>query len=158
MSNVRKPLSFSMCPLNIAYIKEQVALRKETDSRYSVSQWGDDLITHLRLKAELKPITESIKKPKVKAELVVADYPDDLNVKAWDKWIAFRRKAKFKAYKTDATMKKLSEMGNHEEQMLIVQNSIDMQYQGLFDLKKSNSTSQGKTSGNLSACEDFING
>jgi len=48
-------------------------------------------------------------------------------------------------------------MGNDAEQLLIVQNSIDMQYQGLFDLKKNNSA-QTKTSGNLSACEDFING
>jgi len=84
-------------------------------------------------------------------------YPENLNVVAWDLWVAFRKKAKFAKYKTDATMIKLSKMGNSDEQTLIVQNSIDAQYQGLFPLKKNNSAST-KTSGNLSACEDFING
>ena len=58
MNETKKPLSFSLCPLNIAYIKAQVAERKKTNSRYSVSVWGDDLITHLRLKAEAAPKTE----------------------------------------------------------------------------------------------------
>lgn len=60
MSETKKPLSFSMCPLNIAYVKEQVAEKKKTNSRYSVSMWGDDLITHLRLKSESKPTTANI--------------------------------------------------------------------------------------------------
>jgi hypothetical protein len=94
---------------------------------------------------------------KAKTELAAVTYPIKLNIEAWDKWIAFRKVAKFKAYKSDATMKKLSEMGNHGEQMLIVQNSIDCEYQGLFALKANNSAAT-KTSGNLSACEDFING
>jgi hypothetical protein len=149
MSEIKKPLSFSLCPLNIAYVKEQVAIQKKTNSRYGVSQWGDDLITHLRTKA--KPVK------KAKTELVAVTYPIKLNIEAWDKWITFRKVAKFKVYKSDATMKKLSEMGNHGEQMLIVQNSIDCEYQGLFALKANNSAA-GKTSGNLSACEDFING
>lgn len=94
------------------------------------------------------------KQRKTKTETV---YPANLNVIAWELWVEFRKKAKFAKYKTDATMIKLSKMGNESEQMLIVQNSIDLQYQGLFPLKGNNSA-QGKTSGNLSACEDFING
>lgn len=94
------------------------------------------------------------KQRKTKTETV---YPANLNVIAWELWVEFRKKAKFAKYKTDATMIKLSKMGNESEQMLIVQNSIDLQYQGLFPLKGNNSV-QGKTSGNLSACEDFING
>ncbi len=147
MKQKQKPLSFSLHPDNIAYIEAAVLKQKEGNHRYSRSMYLDDLITHLRTKA----------KPKAKAELTEIIYPCGLNVLAWDNWIAFRKKAKFAKYKTDATMIKLSKMGNDAEQLLIVQNSIDMQYQGLFDLKKNNSA-QTKTSGNLSACEDFING
>lgn len=96
-------------------------------------------------------------KPKTKKAQEVIVYPESLNVEAWDKWVAFRKKAKFATYKTDATIIKLSKMGNHDEQMKIVDNSIDAQYQGLFPLKAS-SKAVNKTDGNLSACEAFING
>lgn len=96
-------------------------------------------------------------KPKTKKAQEVIAYPESLNVEAWDKWVAFRKKAKFATYKTDATIIKLSKMGNHDEQMKIVDNSIDAQYQGLFPLKASNKAAN-KTDGNLSACEAFING
>jgi hypothetical protein len=33
-------------------------------------------------------------------------------------------------------------MGNHAEQMKIVQNSIDLEYQGLFPLKTNNSAAK----------------
>lgn len=102
--------------------------------------------------ANITTVEKKSKKPR--AEII---YPANLNVTAWDLWVDFRKKAKFAKYKTDATMIKLSKMGNESEQLLIVQNSIDCQYQGLFPLKANNSA-QGKTSGNLSACEDFING
>ena len=144
----QKPLSFSLHPDNHAYIEAIVAKQKETNHRYNRSTYMDDLITHLRTK------------PKAKTELKPFDaiqYPVGLNVDAWLSWVEFRKKAKFKKYKTDAAMKKLAKMGNFDEQALIVQNSIDLEYQGLFPLKKNNSAG-GKTSGNLSACEDFING
>ncbi len=147
MKQKQKPLSFSLHPDNHAYIEAVVLKQKKTNSRYNRSMYMDDLITHLRTKA----------KPKAKVGLAEITYPASLNIKAWDKWIEFRKKAKYAKYKTDATMVKLSKMGNDAEQLLIVQNSIDMQYQGLFALKTNNSAS-GKTSGNLSACEDFING
>ena len=149
MKEKQKPLSFSLHPLNHAYIESVVSKQKETNHRYNRSMYMDDLITHLRTKA--KPVKSA------KTELAEVTYPIKLNIEAWDKWIAFRKIAKFKAYKSDATMKKLSEMGNHGEQMLIVQNSIDCEYQGLFALKANNSAAS-KTDGNLSACEAFING
>ena len=99
MKQRQKPLSFSLHPDNHAYIEAVVLKQKETNHRYNRSMYMDDLITHLRTKA----------KPKAKTELVEIIYPANLNVAAWDKWIAFRKKAKFKAYKSDATMKKLSE-------------------------------------------------
>ena len=101
--------------------------------------------------------TKEVSKPKtavVKSEPI---YPENLNIGAWDLWIEFRKKAKFKKYKSDAPMKKLAKMGEYNQQFLIVQQSIDNEYQGLFPIKQGNSA-QGKTSGNLSACEGFING
>lgn len=58
----QKPLSFSLHPLNHAYIEEVVSKQKETNHRYNRSMYMDDLITHLRTKAEAKP--------KAKTELV----------------------------------------------------------------------------------------
>jgi len=130
MKQRQKPLSFSLHPDNHAYIEAVVAKQKETNQRYNRSMYMDDLITHLRTKAEVKP------KAKAKTEIAVVE---NINNYAWDKWIAFRKKAKFKAYKTEATKIKLAGMGNYAEQMLIVQNSIDLEYQGLFPLKANNS-------------------
>ena len=142
---------FSLHPDNHAYIESVVAKQKETNHRYSRSMYMDDLITHLRTKAEAKPIKKKITMP-----VIMDNTPDNLNVLAWRNWLEFRKTAKFKSYKTDSAMKKLANMGTKEEQARIIQQSIDNEYQGLFAIKGNNST--GKTSGNLSACEDFING
>ena len=58
MKQKQKPLSFSLNPLNIEYIESVVSKQKEVNSRYSRSMYMDDLITHLRTKAESKPKTE----------------------------------------------------------------------------------------------------
>ena len=79
--------------------------------------------------------TKEVSKPKtavVKSEPI---YPENLNTGAWAMWLDFRKKAKFKSYKTDSAAKKLSKMGSFDEQTLIVQQSIDNEYQGLFALK-----------------------
>ena len=68
--------------------------------------------------------------------------PDGLNCEAWDLWIAFRAKCKFKKYKTDSAMKKLITMGNEETQALIIQQSINNEYQGLFPIKQSRQNQQ----------------
>lgn len=133
----QKPLSFSLHPDNHAYIEAVVAKQKETNHRYNRSMYMDDLITHLRTKAETKE--RSIVK-KILLPAIVAAIPDGLNVAAWESWVEFRKKAKLKKYKTDAAMKKLAKMGNFDEQALIVQNSIDLEYQGLFPLKANNKT------------------
>lgn len=148
MAATQKPLSFSLGPLNTKYILDLVAKQKLVNSRYNRSIYMDDLITHLRTKAKPK------KKPK--AEFISAEV-EGLNIKAWQTWIDYRRLTKCKKYKTDKTMKELAKMGSHDDQMKIVMISVNKEYQGLFALKGGNS-SQGKTSGNRSACEDFING
>ena len=143
MNKRKKPLSFSLCPLNIAYVLEQVAERQKENSRYSVSQYGDDLITHLRTKAESKPKTEiAVVKKKKKSTALVSVNVDGLNIEAWNKWITYRKKVKLKAYKTDATKIELATMGNYEEQMQIVTISVNKEYQGLFALKTNNSVAK----------------
>lgn len=129
---------FSLHPDNHAYIEAVVLKQKETNHRYNRSMYMDDLITHLRTKAEVKP------SPKSKVELAPVEltYPMYLNITAWNKWIEFRKVAKFKKYKSDATMKKLAKMGDANEQKLIVQQSIDNEYQGLFALKGNNNGHQ----------------
>lgn len=64
MAATQKPLSFSLGPLNTKYILDLVAAQKLINSRYNRSIYMDDLITHLRTKAETK---ETVK---AKTELV----------------------------------------------------------------------------------------
>ena len=63
MKQKQKPLSFSLHPENIAYIESAVLGQKEVNHRYSRSMYLDDLITHLRTKA---------KPSKSKQEVVIA--------------------------------------------------------------------------------------
>lgn len=137
MKQKQKPLSFSLHPDNIAYIEAAVLKQKEGNHRYSRSMYLDDLITHLRTKE--KPVK------KIKMPVVKDDTPENLNVLAWFNWLEFRKVAKFKKYKTNAQMNKLSKMGTKEEQALIIQQSIDNEYQGLFALKGN---SNGQNTGN----------
>ena len=84
----------------------------------------------------VKPIKKS------KSTALVSVDVDGLNVEAWDKWIAYRKTAKLKAYKTDAKKKELATMGNYDEQMQIVTISVNNEYAGLFPLKTNNSVAK----------------
>lgn len=117
--------SFYMDDDNLAYIERKIKNKK----RYNKSNWLNDLVDHLRLKED-----------KTKTDLVMV-YPENLNRDAWDEWLIYRKKLKFKVYKTDKKMIALSEQGNHETQMKIVQYSIENEYQGLFPLHKKTGTS-----------------
>ena len=130
MAATQKPLSFSLGPLNTKYILDLVAAQKLVNSRYTRSVYMDDLITHLRTKA--KP------KPKAKNQLVAVEV-ENLNIKAWDKWIAHRKLVKLKPYKTSLKMEELATLGTHDEQMQIVMISMKNEYAGLFPLKNNNS-------------------
>ena len=130
MASTQKPLSFSLGPLNTKYILDLVAAQKLVNSRYNRSIYMDDLITHLRTKA--KP------KPKAKNQLVAVEV-ENLNIKAWDKWIAHRKLVKLKPYKTSLKMEELATLGTHDEQMQIVMISMKNEYAGLFPLKTNNS-------------------
>ena len=133
MKQKQKPLSFSLHPDNHAYIEALVTKEKLVNSRYSRSVYMDDLITLQRLKST---------KPKAKVLTVDDEIPEGLNTGAWAMWMEFRRKAKFKSYKTTSAAKKLAKMGTYDEQVLIVQQSIDNEYQGLFALKGNNNGHQ----------------
>ena len=151
LNETKKPLSFSLCPLNIAYVKEQVAIQKKTNSRYGVSQWGDDLITHLRTKAKPK------KKP---VELVVND-------KKPVKRFIPPTVVQIHLYMTSIGFDGISEANKFSDfyesnGWKVGKNKMKCWKAAVRNwLKNSNGkqfTAQGKTSGNLSACEDFING
>ena len=60
MKQKQKPLSFSLHPDNHAYIEAVVLKQKETNHRYNRSMYMDDLITHLRTKADAKPKLPSV--------------------------------------------------------------------------------------------------
>lgn len=60
--------------------------------------------------------------------------PDGLNLEAWNRWLDFRRKAKFTPYKTDEKAKSLAQHPP-DAQAWAVQHSIENQYQGLFPEK-----------------------
>jgi hypothetical protein len=78
---------------------------------------------------------EATKPIPVVKETMTEAYPDGLNIMCWLMWVKFRRAAKFKKYKTDATMKKLAKMGDYDYQAAVVKNSIDNEYQGLFEVR-----------------------
>lgn len=145
MNKRKKPLSFSLCPLNIAYVMEQVAERQKDNSRYSVSQYGDDLITHLRTKAEAKPkvnteqqtaIANYVKKEKVKRFVAptVAEvkeycdsrgnnidpenFVDHYEANGW-----FRGKTKVKSWKACV---RTWEKGNKGKQFKYNKNDVDL--------------------------------
>jgi len=60
----QKPLSFSLCAENIAYVEEEYGTRHRNRSH-----WMDDLLTHLRLK-KTAPATQVVvvEKPKAKTK------------------------------------------------------------------------------------------
>lgn len=135
MTAVFKPMSISLCDKNTKYILDKVAEAQKKNSRYKKSHYLQDVVTHLRERSEAKP-------KKMSMPVIANNIPDNLNILAWEAWIDFRKQTKCKKYKSDAPMKKLAKMGNYDDQMLIVQQSIDNEYQGLFPLK-GNQKQQG---------------
>lgn len=68
--------------------------------------------------------------------------PDGLNLEAWQKWVDFRKASGFKSYKNNAQsagrqMNNLIKLsgGNMQVQMQIVEQSMNGNWQGLFELR-----------------------
>ena len=146
MKAKQKPLSFSLHPDNHAYIEAVVAKQKEVNHRYNRSMYMDDLITHLRTRNKPVPTAaniETVKKNPVKRFKKpdineIFNYCNERcnNVDA-QKFYDFYESNGWKVGKNKMKCWKAS-IRTWE--------------------KSSINKPQGKTSGNLSACEDFING
>lgn len=96
MKKKQKPLSFSLCAENIAYVEQEFAIRHRNRSH-----WMDDLLTHLRLKKESTDNQAvEVKKPKApKASRKVVSYPSNLDEQFLLLWDTKGKKgAKQKAY------------------------------------------------------------
>ncbi len=63
----------------------------------------------------------------------------NLNQGAWDEWVAYRKVAKLKPYKTNAKAKALAKH-SHEIQQMAVNHSIENEYAGLFPERFSQKT------------------
>lgn len=87
-------------------------------------------------------------KKKKQQEIVVIEYPDGLNKEAWLMWIDHRREAKIKKLTPrgeNIGIKQLIAMGDHAEQLKIIEQSMGNSYTGLFPLKKqAGQQSEGK--------------
>ena len=149
--------SFYISDDNKAYIKSKVEQEKaKGNRRFNKSNFIDDLLTHLREKAESKP-----KPPAAKEEY---PYPPELNLTAWNEWKAYRRELKLRAYKPTprsegAAIKNLLKLSDnsYSVQAAIINQSIANQYQGLFELRGSNETGRQATNASgLSASQQAI--
>lgn len=82
---------------------------------------------------------------------------------AWDEWIEFRRQSRFKKYVPIGLQKTLTALardsGNHEETaILIIQQSIERNWQGLFPLKSNNNGSNQNSSNQSNGAFNGRNG
>ena len=155
MKQKQKPLSFSLHPDNIAYIEAAVLKQKEGNHRYSRSMYLDDLITHLRTKAKptkgLVVQVPVLDKPKVKrftkpTPVDIAEYMDtksNLGIKAMGEANRF-----YDFYESNGWKVGKNKMVNWKA---AVRNWLKSK-------GGNNARMYGKTDGNLSACEEFING
>lgn len=82
-----------------------------------------------------EPISNNNSHPTTKSGRASAHaLPTGLNLDAWKRWIEFRRKERFKAYKTNETAEMLARWP-HEIQAQAIQLSMDKHWQGLFPEK-----------------------
>lgn len=129
--------SFSLHPDNIEYINDQWKQKGKRNR----SHWMDDLITHLR-ESKNTPSKVVVKKQEI-------SYPSELNLESWNEWKLYRKEMKMKAYKPTprsegVAVKKLIEIsgGDHKVQALIIKQSMENSWQGLFELRGSYATNQ----------------
>lgn len=104
------------------------------DALESISVKHGDITGHLETALRgYKPI-KAILKGKPKQIITV---PEGVNMEAWVEWEAYRRVDKKKTITPTAARKqfKLLQKYNNEQQQQIIDNSIQNDYQGLFDLK-----------------------
>lgn len=115
--------------------------KQECSKPSNSSAENQQSITEITTKTTTEITTETTK-PARKQKTVFA-LPEGLNLDAWDLWKRYRAENNLKAYKPvalgeGAAASKLISLagGDLTTQMLIVKQSIDNQWQGLFPLKK----------------------
>lgn len=112
--------------------------------RDTLSEFGVDVPTYsdspigdtVRVMKPIGKVKKVVKKKK-SLEIVCEVYPEWLNTEAWTEWFEYRKNSKRKTITKPAQDKQWALLKKYstEEQQLIINNSIQNDYQGLFDLK-----------------------
>lgn len=118
---------------------------------------------------EVKELKDPPNPPRGREPKKSYPYPEQLNAEAWEEWKAYRRENRFKAYvpterSEGAAITNLINLsgGDHQVQMLIVQQSMANGWKGLFDLKASRKADRQVNDENLphwnspEAWEEFL--
>ncbi|HHT0405458.1 TPA: DNA replication domain protein [Raoultella ornithinolytica] len=118
---------------------------------------------------EVKELKDPPNPPREREPKKSYPYPEQLNAEAWEEWKAYRRENRFKAYvpterSEGAAITNLINLsgGDHQVQMLIVQQSMANGWKGLFDLKASRKADRQVNDENLphwnspEAWEEFL--
>lgn len=91
---------------------------------------------------EVKELKDPPNPPREREPKKSYPYPEQLNAEAWEEWKAYRRENRFKTYvpterSEGAAITNLINLsgGDHQVQMLIVQQSMANGWKGLFELK-----------------------
>ena len=78
-----------------------------------------------------------------KKEILLIEYPEDLNQEAWNHWLSYRKeqfRSNYKPISEKAAIKKLLKIApTYEEQSNVIIQSIENSWRGLFPLKNNQS-------------------
>lgn len=98
-----------------------------------------------------EPVKEPVIEPTARKQKNTFSLPVGLNLDAWSLWVQYRSDRKFKPYKqtalgAGAVAKNLIDLssGDPSTQLKIVMQSINNQWQGLFELKSPQKSNQSK--------------
>lgn len=98
-----------------------------------------------------EPVKEPVIEPTARKQKNTFSLPVGLNLDAWSLWVQYRSDRKFKPYKqtalgAGAVAKNLIDLsgGDPSVQLKIVMQSINNQWQGLFELKSPQKSNQSK--------------
>ena len=104
-----------------------------------------------RTSHSFEPVKEPVIEPTARKQKNTFSLPIGLNLDAWALWVQYRSDRKFKPYKqtalgAGAVAKNLIDLssGDPSVQLKIVMQSINNQWQGLFELKSQQKSNQSK--------------
>lgn len=88
------------------------------------------------------------------------DYPTELNIDAWNEYIAYRKEAKFKKLTRigeDKQIEKIIGFGGHRVQQQCINETISNGWQGIFEPKNRTNSGKSKAGNFLDRCVDGWN-